>query len=86
MTEKMGRKNALSARSYVFYPVFSFFLFSVFPPSMGGGADCRFLRLLKEQPREIKRVYLEASRLEYWRASFMKALKVNAFTIDKCLL
>lgn len=34
-------------------------------------------RLLKEQPHQIKTVYQEASRLEYWRASFMKALKVS---------
>lgn len=32
-------------------------------------------RTLQEQPHEIKSVYEEASRLEYWRASFMKALK-----------
>lgn len=35
------------------------------------------LRLLKEEPAQLKTVYLEASRLEYWRASFMKALKVT---------
>lgn len=33
-------------------------------------------RTLEEQPSELKTVYLEASRLEHWRASFMKALKV----------
>lgn len=41
-------------------------------------ATPRTSRLLKEQPGELKTVYLEASRLEYWRASFMKALKVAA--------
>ena len=34
-------------------------------------------RMLEENPRQIKTVYLEASRLEYWRGSFMKALKVR---------
>ncbi|CBJ33864.1 conserved unknown protein [Ectocarpus siliculosus] len=37
------------------------------------------IKQLKEQPSQLKEVYLEVSRLEYWRASFMKALKTDQY-------